>query len=66
MMTDIAKALKKAHPGRRWATREAPYWVALVASFSIQKSMFHGLRDISGSACTGMPRQLKTTLVWNG
>ncbi len=54
MMTDIAKALKKAHPGRRWATREAPYWVALVASF------FHPKIDVSWAK-----RHLRKRLYWD-
>lgn len=54
MMTDIAKALKKAHPERRWATREAPYWVALVASF------FHPKIDVSWAK-----RHLRKRLYWD-
>jgi len=54
MMTDIAKALKKSHPERRWVTWEAPYWVALVASF------FHPKIDVSWAK-----RHLRKRLYWD-
>ena len=54
MMNDIAKALKVAHPERRWATREAPYWLSLVAAF------FHPKIDVSWAK-----RHLRRKLYWD-
>ncbi len=54
MMTDIAKSLKKAHPERKWVTWEAPYWMALIASF------FHPKIDVSWAK-----RHLKKRLYWD-
>ena len=54
MMNDIAKSLKGAHPERRWSTWEAPYWLAIVASF------FHPKIDISWAR-----RHLKNRLYWD-
>ena len=42
MMNDIAKSLKIAHPERKWTTWEAPYWLAIIASF------FHPKIDVVG------------------
>jgi len=54
MMSDIAKALKIAHPERKWITWEAPYWLALVASF------FHPKIDVSWAK-----RHLRKKLYWD-
>ena len=54
MMNDIAKSLKVAHPERRWATWEAPYWLAIVVS------VFHPKIDVSWAR-----RHLRKKLYWD-
>ena len=54
MMNDIAKSLKVAHPERKWATWEAPYWLAIIASF------FHPKIDVSWAR-----RHLRKKLYWD-
>ena len=54
MMNDIAKSLKAAHPERKWATWEAPYWLAIAASF------FHPKIDVSWAR-----RHLRKKLYWD-
>jgi dihydroflavonol-4-reductase len=54
MMNDIAKSLKVAHPKRKWATWEAPYWLAIIAAF------FHPKIDVSWAR-----RHLRKKLYWD-
>ena len=54
MMNDIAKSLKVAHPERKWATWEAPYWLAIIASF------FHPKIDVAWAR-----RHLRKKLYWD-
>ena len=65
MMNDIAKSLKIAHPERKWTTWEAPYWLAIIASFSIRRSMWLGLGDIFENS-TGMRVRQRKNCEWNG
>ena len=54
MMNYIPKSLKVAHPERRWATWEAPYWLAIVVS------VFHPKIDVSWAR-----RHLRKKLYWD-
>lgn len=54
MMSEIAKALKKAHPERKWITGTAPYWLSLIAAF------FHPKISVSWAR-----RHLKNKLFWD-
>ncbi|MDC0184005.1 NAD-dependent epimerase/dehydratase family protein [Candidatus Poseidoniales archaeon] len=54
MMNEMATALKKAHPDRKWVTWTAPYWLSLVAA------VFHPKIDVSWAR-----RHLKNKLYWD-
>lgn len=54
MMNEMAKALKNAHPERKWVTWTAPYWLSLVAA------LFHPKIDVSWAR-----RHLKNKLYWD-
>ena len=54
MMNEMATALKKAHPDRKWVTWAAPYWLSLVAA------VFHPKIDVSWAR-----RHLKNKLYWD-
>ncbi len=54
MMGDMAKALKKAHPKRRWATWVAPYWFALFVA------LFHPKISVSWAR-----NHLRKKLYWD-
>jgi hypothetical protein len=50
----MAEALKKNYPNRKWKTRVAPYWLALIAAF------FHPKVDVSWAK-----RHLRKRLYWD-
>ena len=54
MMNEMAKALKNAHPNRKWVTWTAPYWLSLIAA------VFHPKIDVSWAR-----RHLKNKLYWD-
>jgi len=54
MMNEMAKALKNAHPERKWVTWTAPYWLSLIAA------LFHPKIDVSWAR-----RHLKNKLYWD-
>ena len=54
MMGEMAESLKENYPNRKWKTRVAPYWLALIAAF------FHPKVDVSWAK-----RHLRKRLYWD-